>query len=163
MAETWFYLSSGQQFGPMGRQELLAAVANGTVSAETYVWQEGMPDWVKAKSVPGLLPQNAAPAAPFQPPPLTPTGQGPWPVVPAYAPPKPANNLGWAIAVTILCCWPAGIPAIVYAAQVDSKWNRGDFVGATQAASNAKTWMLVSFIGGLLATALVILASFLGA
>jgi hypothetical protein len=50
----------------------------------------------------------------------------------------------FAILATILCCLPAGIPAIVYAAQVNGKLQAGDLAGAQAASKNAKMWCLIS-------------------
>ncbi len=61
----------------------------------------------------------------------------------------PSNYLVWAILTTILCCLPFGIVSIVYAAQVNSKWQVGDFAGANIASKNAKIWAWVSFGVGL--------------
>jgi len=55
------------------------------------------------------------------------------------------NYLVQAILVTIFCCLPFGIPAIVYAAQVNGKLQAGDVAGARQAAASAKTWCWVAF------------------
>ena len=60
-------------------------------------------------------------------------------------PPKPDNGLVWAILSTLCCCLPFGIVAIVYAAQVDGKYAAGDYQGAVDSASKAKTWSWVSF------------------
>ncbi len=57
----------------------------------------------------------------------------------------PPNYLAPAIIVTILCCWPAGVVAIVKAASVNSKWYSGDYRGAREASESAKTWCWVSF------------------
>ena len=65
----------------------------------------------------------------------------------------PQNYLVWAILSTILCCLPFGIVSIIYAAQVNSKWQSGDANGAKLASKNAKTWAWVSFgvgLGGLI-------------
>jgi uncharacterized membrane protein YvbJ len=63
---------------------------------------------------------------------------------------KPDNFLVAAILTTICCCPILGIVGIVYAAQVDSKWNAGDYAGAVQYAKNAKTWTLIGLgIGAL--------------
>ncbi len=72
------------------------------------------------------------------------------PQVPMAGAGKPENYLVYAILVTLCCCLPCGIVGIVYAAQVDSKWNSGDQFGAISAAKNAKTWTLVGFGVGLL-------------
>ncbi len=55
------------------------------------------------------------------------------------------NNLVWAILATLCCCLPAGIVAIVYAAQVDGKLAAGDYHGALSASDNAKMWSWISF------------------
>jgi hypothetical protein len=46
-------------------------------------------------------------------------------------------------------CLPLGVVAIVFAAQVDSKWNSGDFAGATDAANKAKMFSIISFVVGI--------------
>jgi hypothetical protein len=58
----------------------------------------------------------------------------------------PPNYLVWAILTTIFCCLPFGIVSIVFAAQVNTKWQAGDFDGAMKASKNAKTWAWVSFL-----------------
>ena len=54
------------------------------------------------------------------------------------------NYLVFAILATVFCCLPAGIPAIVYAAQVNGKLQAGDVAGAQLASNNAKMWCLIS-------------------
>lgn len=58
---------------------------------------------------------------------------------------KPDNNLVWAILVTILCCLPFGIVAIIKAASVDNLWAAGKYDEAIQASADARKW---SWIGG---------------
>jgi len=59
------------------------------------------------------------------------------------------NYLVFAILATVLCCLPAGIPAIIYAAQVNGKLQAGDLAGAQAASNNAKMWCLISLGLGL--------------
>lgn len=59
------------------------------------------------------------------------------------------NYLAPAILTTLFCCLPLGIVAIVYAAQVNGKVAAGDYQGAMDASSNAKTWTWLSFGLGL--------------
>lgn len=75
--------------------------------------------------------------------------------------PKPPSYLVGAILSTLFCCLPFGIVSIVFAAQVDSKYNAGDIGGAERASNNAKTWMIVSIVCGLVGT-VVGLAVFAG-
>lgn len=71
------------------------------------------------------------------------------PPAPPYVPTRmlavgPPNHLVWAILATLFCCLPAGIVAIVYAAQVDSKFMAGDVAGAQYASDQAKLWSWIS-------------------
>jgi hypothetical protein len=83
----------------------------------------------------------------------------PLPVTGVVIPPGTTvpNYLVFAILTTVFCCLPTGIPAIVYAAQVNGKLQAGDLVGAQLASKNAKTWCWVSFGVGLGVTLLYML------
>jgi len=59
------------------------------------------------------------------------------------------NYLVFAILATVFCCLPTGIPAIVFAAQVNGKLQAGDLAGARAASNNAKIWCFVSLGLGL--------------
>lgn len=59
------------------------------------------------------------------------------------------NYLIPSILVTIFCCWPAGIPAIVFAAQVNTKLAQGDVGGALESSRKAKMWTWIAFGVGL--------------
>ena len=69
---------------------------------------------------------------------------------------RPKTYLMEAIVASLLCCIPFGIVAIVYAAQVDSKFTAGDYQGAQKAAHSAKTWYHVALISGLVIIAISI-------
>jgi len=53
--------------------------------------------------------------------------------------------MGWAIAVLILCFWPTGIAAVVYASHVGTKLAIGDINGARESSRKAKMWCWISF------------------
>lgn len=59
------------------------------------------------------------------------------------------NYLVQSILVTIFCCLPFGIPAIIFAAQVNGKLAAGDYAGAVDASNKAKMWCWISFGVGL--------------
>lgn len=59
------------------------------------------------------------------------------------------SHLADAILVTIFCCWPFGIPAIVFAAKTNSYIRQGKIAEAQAASKTAATWTLVSLILGL--------------
>jgi hypothetical protein len=71
------------------------------------------------------------------------------PVVASGVPAVIPNYLVQSILVTVLCCVPFGIPAIVYASQVNSKIQSGDLEGARQSSEKAKMWAWISFGLGL--------------
>jgi Interferon-induced transmembrane protein len=60
------------------------------------------------------------------------------------------NHLIGAVLVTLCCCMPFGIVALVFAAQVNSKLAAGDVAGAQASSNSARTWTLVAFLAGLL-------------
>jgi uncharacterized membrane protein YvbJ len=72
------------------------------------------------------------------------------------------NYLVQAILVTIFCCLPFGIPAIVFAAQVNGKLAGGDYAGAVETSKKAKTWCWVSFGLGLAGTLFYLLFVVIG-
>jgi archaellum biogenesis protein FlaJ (TadC family) len=53
----------------------------------------------------------------------------------------PSNYLIGAILCTIFCCQVFGIISIIYAAQVNSKWEAGNIEGARQSSKNALLWI----------------------
>lgn len=55
--------------------------------------------------------------------------------------PLPDNYLVWSIAVTLLCCLPTGIVAIVYSSKVNSLHRNGQYQEAKDAANSAKSWI----------------------
>src|SRR5947209_6494393 len=73
MAEDWFYAKDGQQAGPVSALQLRQLAAAGQLGSSDLVWKQGMPKWVPASEVKGLLggsvearsaPAPAVPAAP---------------------------------------------------------------------------------------------------
>lgn len=147
----WYYSKNGTQLGPVEQAELIAKMTSGEVAPGDLVWKEGMVDWLPSGQIAELRammpqsppPQYGAAPSPYAPPMAAPYGApyGSGEVIPSY--------LWQSIVVTILCCWPFGIPAIVYAAKVEGLKNRGDIAGAKAASASAKTWCWVSFGLGL--------------
>jgi len=67
------------------------------------------------------------------------------------------SGLIQAILVTLFCCLPFGIVAIVYAAKVSGLAEAGDIAGAKEAAKKSNMWSLVSFGIGLAGNIIMIL------
>ena len=91
-----------------------------------------------------------------------PGAAAPAPGAPAAAKPQINNYLIPAIVVTLCCCIPGGIVAIVYAAQVNQKLQAGDIAGAQAASNNAKLWCMISAGVGLVVTLGAIAINILG-
>ena len=66
----------------------------------------------------------------------------------------PPTYLVWSVVMTVLCCLPAGIAAIIFSCQVSSKFFAGDYAGAVKASQRAEIWIIVSFVLGVLANTL---------
>jgi hypothetical protein len=62
------------------------------------------------------------------------------------------NYLWQAIVVTILCCLPLGIPAIIFATKVNSLVAAGQIEAARNASAKAKMWCWISFGLGILSS-----------
>ena len=80
-----------------------------------------------------------------------PTPPQAYPGQPPGIPQKIPNYLPQAIILTVvgMCCWmlptAAGIPAIVFAAQVNTKLQVGDVTGALNSSRLARIWCWLSF------------------
>jgi hypothetical protein len=46
--------------------------------------------------------------------------------------------------ISIFCCWPLAIPAIIFATQVNGKVAAGDIAGAQDASKKAKTFSFIA-------------------
>ncbi len=209
----WIHIN-GLQRGPMQLEELIKA----GVTPDTYVWREGLEDWIKAKDLTELAGFFITPASPIsaepeqgkgdefrniQPQPETSYDNGtsidtgsdyltsspsseeqqsnandntteenppePFarqhtaqarPILPQQAPsnqrnampPCPATNLAWAIITTALCCQIFGVIAIIYAAQVKSKYNLGQYDKALKYSERAELWCKLGIAFGLVWT-----------
>ena len=60
-------------------------------------------------------------------------------------PPCPSTNLIWAILATVFCCQVTGIIAIVFAAQVTTKYREGDYDTAKKY-SNWSAWLVIASV-----------------
>ena len=77
---------NGQQSGPFSFNELQMLVTQGKLTKETYVWKQGMNDWIFAGQV-NELSSLFAPATPPPPPPPP-----PGPPAPPVPPPTPGEG-----------------------------------------------------------------------
>jgi hypothetical protein len=127
---------NGQSLGQFSLADVNQMLESGEISANDLAWQEGMAQWVPVCSLPGVT--AGAPPLPSNP-------QASSPVIPA----RPVastipNYLVQSILVTLFCCLPFGVIAIVNASQVNDKIVAGDTAGAMEASRKAKMWCLWS-------------------
>jgi hypothetical protein len=99
---------------------------------------------------------NYPPPGDYQPPGYQPGyPQGVIPKIPSY--------MGWAIATLILCFWPTGIVAVVYASKVGNRLVLGDIAGAQEASHKAKMWTWITFgiwvVGAVIAIIIAVVAA----
>jgi hypothetical protein len=64
-------------------------------------------------------------------------------------PPKVPNYLIHSIVVTLCCCLPLGIVALIFSSQVNTKLTAGDVAGAEESSRKARTWIIVAFVSGI--------------
>lgn len=153
---------NGDQKGPFTMEELQS---QGPLTRDTYVWFKGMDDWKKATEVPELadlveqvvtpeIPEDMPPVPQFATQPLPEAGQ---PLPPQYVqqapvvPPKcPPHNIFWSAVALIFCCSIPAIVAIVYGAQVRSKYNMGDYEKAQKYSDRSAWWCIGAIVLGIL-------------
>jgi hypothetical protein len=139
--------SDGKEYGPISLEQMKQWLLEGRLNKQSKVLPEGTTDWRTVGELPELdviMP----PAAP-----------------PNFSSLSAANNIPsylWqSIAITVCCCLPFGIVAIVYAAQVKSKAGIGDIVGAQAASSKAKMWCWIGLGVGIVINLIVIALQFI--
>lgn len=150
----YWIIENEEQVGPLS----IDALKELGITPSTPVWHDGLTDWLPASSLPELQPLfvPAHPIVPVQPP-VVPQ-QGYTPAVACVSASAvatgdscPPNYLVWAIIVTVLCCLPLGIPAIIYAAKVKSYYRSGNMAMAHKASERAALFVILSFVLGLIA------------
>ena len=142
----YFYLNGNAKIGPL----TLDALKYAPISPSTMVWNNSLPDWVEARSLPELAAMFVSQPAP--PPPVTNYNQGNTYHTggnfndPYMKPPMPENYLVWAIVSTVACCMPLGVVSIINATKVSSAYAVGDYTGSQKASSDAKKWAIWSAV-----------------
>lgn len=138
-----YHYSQGQNsYGPFSIEELRTKM----LSPDTLIWTEELVTWTKAKNVSELQDLFGATNGNNNPPPLIPTETKPFQAPNQQYQRPPKTYLVESILTTIFCCWPLGIPSIIYAARVEKKFYSGDIIGAEEDSTNAKKWMVINII-----------------
>lgn len=148
--------ADGKEYGPVDLEQIKRWIQDGRAGANTKIKLAEATEWGKVGDIPEL-----AACLPVAPP--TGTSMSPESTLNSTPQTPIPNYLVQAILCTVCCCLPAGIAAIVYAAQVNSKQAAGDYVGAQAASKNAKMWCWISFGVGLPLTIIITVIQFLAA
>jgi hypothetical protein len=107
MSSGWFYskagVGAGEHVGPLTWNDLLIAAREGVISRHDLVWNETLPDWQPAASVPGLFPPAPAPVA----------AAPAYAAAPGYDPPARSRLplLTWLIPLIVVIAVGAGLGA----------------------------------------------------
>jgi len=141
--QKFHYTDGTNTFGPFSVEELKGK----GITGDTYVWAEGLPNWVAARQIPELASVINEATQPY----YTGTTQVPpqfgGSIPPAFNKPDgrpPRTYLIESILTTIFCCLPLGIPSIIYASRVEGKFYRGDYAGAEADSAKAKKWLFIN-------------------
>lgn len=143
--EVWYYANADQERqGPVTAEQIKILFQRQEISEQTQLWCEGMFAWMPLGSLAKQFKLDEPPGSP------EPTPTSPYPLAPrtynsaatpiAHVP----SNLLWAVLSTLLCCWPLGIVAIVYAVKVERYRSDGDLAAAREASNTALMWSLWS-------------------
>ena len=74
----WYYIGHYGQLGPLTREQMDELIQGSVIAADTFVWRNGMTDWIRADRSPELassfqqVTNFAAPPPPPSPAPATP-------------------------------------------------------------------------------------------
>jgi hypothetical protein len=103
----WFYAKDGQQIGPVDFSEIERLRAEGQLTDDTLVWQQGMANWVKLSSISKPVAEKPVVEVPGSPPlPAIPSS----PVTSATAAlPDYGDWLCWGIIGILLPCAGLGV------------------------------------------------------
>ena len=128
----YYILNGSEQQGPYTIDQL-----RGRVAPQTYVWREGLADWIQASNLPELSGL------------LVPEGAVPPPTHGQTITTKPKDYLVESILVTLFCCMVFGILGIVYSVQANSAFSSGNIVAANEFSTKAKQWVTYGFWCGI--------------
>ena len=138
----YYYTDGKERFGPLTIEELKQK----SITPDTLVWKEGLPDWVPANTLSDLkdlfevtedMPHQIQPAGTLSP--------------------QPKNWLIESVLVTIFCCLPLGIVGIILALLVDSLWREGHYEASKRLSLEAGRWVRYGVIFGVIALILYML------
>ncbi|MDR1281621.1 MAG: CD225/dispanin family protein [Opitutaceae bacterium] len=145
---------NGQEIGVWTLAEIRTFLETGQLLPGDLAWREGMPGWIPVADVlnslqPPQLAPDANPAAAA----ATAAGDADDAATP---PARPSTYLLPSVLVTLFCALLPGIPAIVHASRVNSRYDAGDYAGAAKASRAARFWCRIAFVFGLIVAGTIV-------
>lgn len=144
--------------GPLTPAQLCDGVEQGTITEDCLYYTEGMDKWESVITIPGLFtpqPRQQVPLPPVPPQAAVVRRNPSRPKVEPYTsvklfeediPPHPGSGMAMSILVTIFCCIPFGIIAIVQSARCNALYNNGSYIEAIRASRSAVMWQWIAAI-----------------
>ena len=142
----------GKEYGPKASVEVRDWIREGRLNALSQIKEQGDDEWKVLGNLQEFAADFAGGSLAMPQPGVTPPPQIQQPYNTGYnqpyaqgATPNIPNYLVQSILVTLCCCLPFGIPAIVYASKVEGLERMGDIAGAREASAKAKMWCWIGF------------------
>ena len=154
----------GKEYGPKASVEVSDWIREGRLNVQSQIKEQGDNEWKVLGSLQEFTADFAgsnpvAPQTGMTSPPQFQQSHGAGynqPHVQGNTPNIP-NYLVHSILVTLCCCLPFGIAAIVFASKVEGLERMGDVAGAQEASKKAKMWCWIGFGLGIPVQILVII------
>ena len=159
----WIH-TGGVQNGPYTKEQIAAM----HLPPATPVWYEGLPQWIPACQAPELADIFGAGAQPAAEEVATHTVRAAEPAVATVVveqaaealPPRPSTFLAWSIILTLCCCTPFSLAAIITGALTTQRYNRGDYEGAQRMSGVTEWLVIISITLGIVGLPVSMLAMF---
>ena len=139
IVKIWIYLNGLQQ-GPYTIEQLRLL----PLTPETPVWYEGLPQWTPAAQAPAIAAWfnggEVSTETLVEAPALATEGPADAPV--EVIPQRPNTYLVFSILLTVLCCSPFAIAAIITGSMCTSRYNQGRYQAA-RSMSEVTEWLLI--------------------
>lgn len=147
----YYIARDGKRLGPFSTEELKET----GITPDTKVWHNGLEGWTDAKELPELAEITDCEAPPLPEPPNDSSPET------EEKQPMPKTWLAEAVIVTVLCCLPFGIAAIVYATQVETAYLSKQYDLACDRSEKAKKMIYWGAGTGVAAVVLYIILIFI--
>lgn len=158
----YYIAENGHPAGPFELNDLLKH----GLTINSLLWNETMSGWTVASNIPEVMSflrgTTSQPIPPLPPQPGRQYGYQQYSNQPYQQPmfPMPDTHMVGAILVTLFCCVPFGVVAIIKASQVSSCYSSGDYAGAIQSSNEAKKWIIWGIVSDIILILLYLLLIF---